>query len=66
MYLFRMTKENKILTSELEKIENVVLTGADEELPGELEVYHTISRFPERHDCALLAWRALKAAFKNA
>ena len=48
----------------VEKIENVVLMGADEELPGELDVYHTISRFPERHDCALLAWRALKAAFK--
>ena len=47
-----------------EKIENVVLTGADEELPGELDIYHTISRIPERHDCALLAWRALKAAFK--
>lgn len=28
-------------------------------LPGELIVYLTISRFPERHDCSLLGWRAL-------
>ena len=28
-------------------------------LPGDLVVYESIVRFPERHDCALLAWRAL-------
>jgi NifU-like protein involved in Fe-S cluster formation len=32
------------------------------DLPGDLVVYHSIKRFPERHDCALLAWRALAKA----
>jgi NifU-like protein involved in Fe-S cluster formation len=28
--------------------------------PGELIVYNTIYRFPERHDCSLLPWRAME------
>ncbi|MBP51606.1 MAG: hypothetical protein CMI27_00505 [Opitutae bacterium] len=28
-------------------------------LPGDLIVYDSIKRFPERHDCALLSWRSL-------
>jgi NifU-like protein involved in Fe-S cluster formation len=31
-------------------------------LPGELCVYESLKRFPERHDCALLAWRAMEVA----
>lgn len=48
-----------------EQVERAVLQGAEEALPGETEVYRALSRFPERHDCALLAWRALKDALKN-
>ncbi len=47
-------------------VSRVMLDGADEDLPGELVVYHTIRRFPERHDCALLAWRALEDALGEA
>jgi len=32
-------------------------------LPGELIVYSTIFRFPERHDCSLLPWRAMGKSF---
>jgi NifU-like protein involved in Fe-S cluster formation len=32
------------------------------DLPGELCVYESLKRFPERHDCALLAWRAMEVA----
>ena len=31
-------------------------------LPDELSVYETIRRFPDRHDCALLAWRGFSIA----
>ena len=34
-------------------------------LPGELCVYESLKRFPERHDCALLAWRAMGVALAN-
>ena len=34
-------------------------------LPGDLVVYESIVRFPERHDCALLAWRALLLALNS-
>ena len=44
----------------------VMSEGTYEDLPGEMMVYHTIRRFPERHDCALLAWRALEDAFGEA
>ena len=44
------------------KVERVILGDFSEELPGDLNVYLTIARFPERHDCALLAWRALDSA----
>ena len=47
-------------------VSRVMLEGADEDLPGELVVCHTIRRFPERHDCALLAWRALEDALGEA
>ena len=47
-------------------VSRVMLEGADDDLPGEMVVYHTICRFPERHDCALLAWRALEDALGEA
>jgi NifU-like protein involved in Fe-S cluster formation len=34
-------------------------------LPGDLIVYHTIIRFPDRHDCSLLAWRALRNGLES-
>ena len=34
-------------------------------LPGDLIVYESIVRFPERHDCAMLAWRALVVALES-
>ena len=34
-------------------------------LPGDLVVYESIIRFPERHDCAMLAWRALVLSLKS-
>lgn len=33
-------------------------------LQGDLVVYESIARFPERHDCAMLAWRSLLLALK--
>ena len=53
------------LANLLDQVERVVLKGADEELPGELDVYRTVVRFPERYDCALLAWRALGSALEQ-
>lgn len=35
------------------------------DLPGELCVYESLKRFPERHDCALLAWRAMGTALAS-
>ena len=52
------------LANLLDQVERVVLKGADEELPGELNVYRAVGRFPERYDCALLAWRALCSALE--
>lgn len=34
-------------------------------LPGDLIVYESIVRFPERHDCAMLAWRALLVVLES-
>ena len=34
--------------------------GKEFTIPGDLIVYQTIIRFPDRHDCSLLAWRALR------
>ena len=34
-------------------------------LPGDLIVYQSIARFPERQDCAMLPWRALVLALKS-
>ena len=34
-------------------------------LPGELCVFESLKRFPERHDCALLAWRAIGVALAS-
>ena len=42
-----------------ERILKVLLEGKTIELPGDLCVFNAIVRFPERHDCALLAWNAL-------
>lgn len=39
--------------------------GKETSLPGDLVVYESIIRFPERHDCAMLAWRALILALKS-
>ena len=41
------------------KIFKILLEGEIIELPGDLCVFNSIVRFPERHDCALLAWNAL-------
>ena len=38
--------------------------GKEVVLPGDLVVYESIARFPKRHDCAMLAWRALLLALK--
>ena len=59
-------KTTKELLKLCRLVSRVMLDGADEDLPGELVVYHTIRRFPERHDCALLAWRALEDALGEA
>jgi len=39
--------------------------GKETTFPGDLVVYESIIRFPERHDCAMLAWRALVSSLKN-
>lgn len=39
--------------------------GKEVTLPGDLVVYESIVRFPERHDCAMLAWRALVVALES-
>ena len=39
--------------------------GKIADLPGELCVYESLKRFPERHDCALLAWRAMEVALAS-
>lgn len=59
-------KTTKELLKLCRTVSRVILEGVDEDLPGELVVYHTIRRFPERHDCALLAWRALEDALGEA
>lgn len=41
-----------------------VEAGKEFTLPGDLVVYYTISRFPERQDCSLLAWRAFQCCFE--
>ena len=41
------------------KIFKILLKGELTELPGALCVFQSIESFPERHDCALLAWKAL-------
>ena len=38
--------------------------GKEVVLPGDLVVYESIARFPERHDCAMLTWRTLLLALK--
>ena len=38
--------------------------GKEVVLPGDLVVYESIARFPKRHDCAMLAWRALLLALE--
>ena len=39
--------------------------GKEVILPGDLVVYESIARIPERHDCAMLGWRALLLALKR-
>ena len=39
--------------------------GKETTFPGDLIVYESIIRFPERHDCAMLAWRALVSSLIN-
>lgn len=45
----------------------IYLLDGDEiaDIPGELCVYESLKRFPERHDCALLAWRAIGVALAS-
>ena len=59
-------KTTKDLLKLCRLVNRVMLEGVDEDLPGEMVVYHTICRFPERYDCALLAWRALEDALEEA
>ena len=59
-------KTTKELLKLCRTVSRVILEGVDETLPGEMVVYYTIRRFPERHDCALLAWRALEDALGEA
>jgi len=40
-------------------------SGKEVALSGDLVVYESIVRFPERHDCAMLAWRALLVALES-
>ena len=42
-----------------------LVAGTETNLPGDLVVYESIARFPERHDCALLGWRALLEALAS-
>ena len=43
-----------------------LLSGGEiADLPGELCVYESLKRFPERHDCSLLAWRAMEVALAS-
>ncbi len=46
-----------------EKIVNFVEKSEKFELTGDLVVYETITRFPERHDCSLLSWKTLLKTF---
>ncbi|MBT3635608.1 MAG: iron-sulfur cluster assembly scaffold protein [Opitutae bacterium] len=39
--------------------------GKETSFSGDLVVYESIIRFPERHDCAMLPWRALVLALKS-
>lgn len=60
--------ENLMLADAFSLAESVVgflETGKEAVLPGDLVVYESIVRFPERHDCAMLAWRALILAIKS-
>ena len=59
-------KTTKDLLKLCRLVNRVMLEGVDEDLPGEMVVYQTIRRFPERHDCALFAWRALEDALGEA
>ncbi|MDA8775505.1 iron-sulfur cluster assembly scaffold protein [Opitutales bacterium] len=54
--------ESKVLSH---NIISFIEKGKEIALPGDLIVYKTISRFPERHDCSLLPWRALLNAFQS-
>ncbi len=47
-----------------ESVIGLLENGKEEVLPGDLAVYQSIARFPERHDCAMLAWRALLMVLK--
>ena len=62
--LFSELKEQSIDDAQNihERILKVLLEGEIIELPGDLCVFNSIVRFPERHDCALLAWNALGKA----
>ena len=42
-----------------------LLDSTADSLPGDLCVYQSIRRFPERFDCALLPWRALLIALEK-
>ena len=46
----------------LETLLTLFREGEQVDLTGELCVYESIRKFPERYDCALLPWRALSEA----
>ena len=56
-------------TSEVQNLSlNIIAyleSAFDFDLPGDLSVYHSIRNYPERFDCALLAWRTLNKALIN-
>ncbi len=56
----RQINEAKILVSEIKGwMEEGI---SPKEWSGDLIVYQSLSRFPERMDCSLLGWRALETA----
>ena len=63
---------SEIISQNVDQIKDLIVQlinfleqDTDRELPGDLCVYASIKRFPERYDCALLAWRALAKALSD-
>jgi nitrogen fixation NifU-like protein len=63
---------SEILSQTTDQVKELILClsqllelGEPADLRGDMCVYKSIARFPERHDCALLAWRALARALSG-